>query len=374
MRILLACPYAWDVPGGVQVHIRQLASHLRDRGHDVLVLTPARGPVQSPDVRVVGRPIAFPYQGTVAPIAPWPGVAVRIAREMAAFRPDVVHVHEPLTPSTSMYTVLRSSVPVVATFHAYADRSRLLDVAAPILGLVWRRLSVRIAVSRAAAEFVGSRFHGDVRILPNGLDVGRFVRAQPAPDLPEGRRMLWVGRLDRQKGFPVAVRAFQAAAKEFPDLSFVVVGEGRDRVAVERLPPAGRACVRILGAVPNDLLPPYLAGADVFVSPATGQESFGYVLVEAMAAGVPVVASDIPGYREVVTNEVDGLLVPPGDPDALAAAIARILRDPALADHLREAGRTLAARFDWDVLVGDVERAYRDALESPVPLRKPKTR
>jgi phosphatidyl-myo-inositol alpha-mannosyltransferase len=261
-----------------------------------------------------------------------------------------------------MFAVMRSPAPVVATFHAYSTRSRLFDLAVPLLRPLWRRLAVRLAVSEAAAEFVTSRLGDRVRIVPNGVDVDLFATGQPAPGLPPGRRLLWVGRLDRQKGFPVAVRAFGILADEFPDLSMVVVGEGHDRDAIGLLPNGARDRVVTVGSVPNDRLPLYHAGADVYLSPALDQESFGMVLIEAMAAGVPVVASDIPGYREVVRRGVDGLIVPPGDPVALAKAVRQVLSDPALAARLSAAGRARAESYRWDVVVDEIERAYQDAI------------
>lgn len=365
VKIVLACPYAWEVPGGVQVHVGQLAEHLRKRGHDALVLAPGRRRAAEPWVRIVGRPIRVPYQGTVAPICFSPQSARSIGSVLRAFAPEVVHAHEPFSPSTAMFATLRSRAPVVGTFHAFAERSTLLTAAVPALRPLWRRLRVRLAVSEAAAEFIRSRFGDGIRIVPNGSDVELFGKgpAEPAPSLPPGRRLLWVGRLDAQKGFPVAVAAFEQIAGEFPDLSFVVVGEGRDRSAVSPLPPHVRRRVVMAGSVPHPSLPAYHAGADVFVSPAVGQESFGLVLVEAMAAGVPVVASDIPGYREVVRANVDGLLVRPGDPGALADAMRRVLSDPTLASRLREAGRVRADRYRWDVVAEDIERAYEEALD-----------
>lgn len=364
MKIALACPYAWDVPGGVQIHVAQLAKILQRRGHEVVVVAPGGARATEPWVRSVGRPVRVPYQGTVAPIC-FSLRSVRIIGSvLSAFSPDVVHAHEPFSPSTSMLATLRSPAPVVATFHAYAERSRLLSVAAPLLRPVWRRLRVRLAVSEAAAGFVRSRFGDGIQVVPNGFDLELFVKApvDPAPELPQGRRLLWVGRLDAQKGFPVAVAAFGRIAGEFPDLSFVVVGDGRDRPVVSSLPPEVRRRVVMVGAVNHEQLPAYYSRADVFLSPAAGQESFGIVLLEAMAAGVPVVASDIAGYREVVRADVDGLLVPPSDPDALAEAVRRVLFDPALASRLTEAGRARAERYRWDVVVEEIEAAYQDAL------------
>ncbi len=367
MKVVLACPYAWDRPGGVQTHVGQLASKLRERGHAVLTLVPAGRPVDDPLVRVVGRPVAVPYQGTVAPICPSPLSYRRIRAALQAFRPDVVHAHEPLTPSTGMFAVLATSAPTVATFHAYAERSGLLTAARPLLRPVWRRIGVRLAVSEAAAAFVRSRFGGDVRVVPNGCDVERFAAGRPADGLPRGRRLLWVARLDAQKGFRVALRAFETVAGEFPDVSFVVVGEGRDRPLVEAVDPDVRRRVVMLGALPNRDLPPYFAASVAFVSPVVGQESFGLTLVEAMAAGLAVVASNVPGYREVVRDGVDGVLVPPGDADALAAAFRKVLGDESLGAAMGAAGRERAADFSWDRVVPRIEAAYAEAAAARGP-------
>ncbi len=366
MRIVQACPYDWDAPGGVQVHVRQLAAELRRRGHDVLVVAPGGGAER--DAQIVGRPVRVPYQGTVAPISPWPSTAVRTRGAVASFKPDLVHAHEPLTPSVGMFATLaarRAGAPVVGTFHAFAESSRLFDVAAPIVRPVWNRLAARVAVSGAAAAFVRSRLGGEVSVVPNGLDVDAFASAEPAPDLPAGRRLLWVGRLDRQKGFRVVLRAFESIVRTHPDAVLVVAGDGGDRGLVDVMPPAVRARVVMLGAVPHERLPPYQAAAELFLSPATGQESFGYVLVEAMAAGLPVVASDIAGYREVVRDGVEGLLVRPSDPEALATAVRTVLDDRALAARLAEAGRARAREFSWKRVADRLEALYGDATAQP---------
>jgi phosphatidylinositol alpha-mannosyltransferase len=363
MRIALACPYAWDAPGGVQVHVRELAERLEGKGHDVVVLAPAWDRPADPYVRVVGRPTRVRYQGTVAPICPTPRSWRWIGAVLRAFRPEILHAHEPFTPSTALYATLASKVPVVGTFHAYADRSRLLGSAAPLLRPAWKKLRVRVAVSRAAAAFVSNRFDGDVRVIPNGCDVEAFARATPATGLPEGRRILWVGRLDPQKGFRIALDAFATLAATEPDLSLVVIGDGQDRAMLDTLPGALRERVVSLGAVPHDQLAPFYAAADAFVAPATGQESFGIVLVEAMAAGVPVVASDIPGYREVVRDGEQGILVPAGDIPALTHGLRRVLADRALAQRLGGAGRVHARRYRWETVVREIEGVYREALE-----------
>ena len=367
MKVALACPYAWDDAGGVQVQVRELARRLLDRGHDILVLTPARSAVSQPWVHPVGRPIDLPYNASNAPIDPRPWSRYRVREEIRRFRPDVVHAHEPLTPSTSMWATLEAGrAPVVATFHSAATRSRLFDLAAPALRRFARRLAVRMAVSDAAAGFARTRIGGVFEIVPNGVDVERFAEAVPA-DLGPGRKALFVGRLDERKGFPTAVAAFARMARGHPDLRLIVVGDGPDRGVSAALPPAERERVVHVGALPNEEVPAYYRACDLYLGAAVGGESFGMVLVEAMAAGLPVVASDIAGYREVVRDGVEGLLVAPKDPGALAAAAGRILDDPSLASRLGAAGRARALTYDWALVATQIEDIYQRAADSGPP-------
>ncbi len=361
MRIALVCPYAWDEPGGVQVHVRELGERLRGRGHEVLALTPSHARPREPWVVSVGRPLSLAYGRTRAPVSPWPGTRRRVRAALDAFGAEVVHVHEPASPSASVFA-LGTDAPLVATFHSGLDRALLYDAAAPLLRRAARRIAVRIAVSERAAAVARRRLRGTYRVIPNGVDVARFATASPA-DLGPGTKLLFVGRLHERKGFAVAVDALSHLAPSRPDLRLVVAGDGTQRAALEGLDPAARDRVTMLGAVRNEDLPPISAACDVFVAPNTGGESFGLVLLEAMAAGLPVVASDIPGFDEVVIDGLDGLLVPPGDPAALAAAVARLLDEPETAGRLAEAGRRRAAHTDWAVVVEEVETAYRDAVE-----------
>jgi phosphatidylinositol alpha-mannosyltransferase len=366
MRIALACPYAWEDAGGVQVHVRELGARLLDRGHDVEVLTPARSQPTEPWVHRIGTPVDIPYNASNAPIDPRPWSRRRVRHALATFGPDVIHAHQPTAPSTGLWATLEARAPVVGTFHSGAARARLYDVAAPLLRRAADRLAVRIAVSERAAAFERARIGGTFRIVPNGVDVDRFATATPA-DLGPGRVALFVGRLDERKGFRVAVEAFELLASARDDVRLVVVGDGPERGAVDDLPVALRARVTMLGHVPNPELPPISAAADVFIGAATGGESFGIVLVEAMAAGVPVVASAIPGYDEVLTHDVDGLLIPPRDPAALAAAAGAVLDDAGLAARLGAAGRARAGAFDWSHVVDTLEDCYREAMAAGRP-------
>ena len=360
MRIALVCPYAWDSPGGVQTHVRGLAAHLRIRGHETLVVAPARRQTGDAGLAVVARPIGVPFNGSVAPIGPSLRSRSRIRAAIDEFRPDVVHVHEPFAPSSAMYAALVSPVPVVATFHSYAERSLLLSAAAPLLRRVWDRLTVRLAVSKAAASVVQSRFGNRLRIVPNAVAVERFQNVAPA-DVPPGKRLLFVSRLERRKGFAIAVEIFARLAWELPDLFFLVVGDGPQRDVVNRVPAGVRERLLMFGAVSNAELPPYYAAGDVFLAPAIGNESFGMILVEAMAAGLPVVGSDIPGYREVVRDNIEGLLAEPGNVHCLVSAARKLLTDPILAGHIRRSALKRAERFSWGAVVDEVEAAYREA-------------
>jgi phosphatidylinositol alpha-mannosyltransferase len=368
LRIVQVCPYSWDVPGGVQVHVRELSAHLRERGHEVRILAPGRHSGKRDDAWIVGRAIPVRGNGSVARISFGPQVAMVVARALKEARPDIIHVHEPLVPSVSMHAVLNANVPVVATFHSNVGRERMSSVwfklAAPMVRPVWNRIARRIAVSDAARHSVTSRMGDDeLLIVPNGVNVERFAAAKAAK-LGAGRHLLFVGRLEERKGFRIAVEAFAQLAVAYADLRLLVVGDGSERDAVDDLEPSVRSRVEMLGRVEDDRLASYLRAADLYIGPATGGESFGIVLAEAMAAGLPIVASDISGYRDVARNGVEAVLVPPGDPGALVAAVRRVLDDPQLAKSLGERGTKRAHDYAWDTVTDRIIKVYREVLQS----------
>jgi len=370
MRIIQVSPYSWDAPGGVQIHVRQLTKHLQARGHEVLVLAPGDEPGTQGHVRIVGRTFTTWANGSVAKISMSPRTLAVLERAMREFAPDVVHVHEPFAPGLGMKAVLSSPAPVVGTFHSYFEREtlegRLYTAAAPLLRPIWRRVNRRIAVSQAARHSAKGRLgKGDVKILPNGVEIERFANAEPALDVPPGRKLLFVGRLEPRKGLPFAMQAFALLAEQYPDLSLVVVGDGPERDAVSVLPAALRSRVHMKGKVTYEALPTYHRAADVFISPATGAESFGIVLVEAMAAGLPVVASNIPGYREVTRDGREGVLVTPSDARALARGIAHLLDHPEERLRLGANGVLRSHDFAWDHIIDELEGVYESLAGAP---------
>jgi phosphatidylinositol alpha-mannosyltransferase len=362
VRIALVQPYAWDIPGGVQVHVADLRRALAARGHQVIAIGPSAGGEVDPELEAIGRAVRIAYHGTVSPISPTPAVGP-LAVRLRAFDPDVVHVHEPFVPSTSLWATLGAEAPVVATFHSFLGESRLYRRAAPLLRRARRRLRAALAVSRAAESFLHQAFPDlGVEIVPNGLDVATFADAPPLA-VGEGRHVAWVHRLDPQKGFPFLIAAWPEVLRAVPDARLLVAGDGPERGAVRDLPAAARDTVAMYGRVPHERVPELFRVARAAVAAAIGGESWGYTLVEAMAAGAPVVATDIDGYREVATDEVDALLVPPGEPHALAQALIRVLQDEELAKGLAARGRERAAGYDWDVVVRRIEDVYHRVLD-----------
>ncbi len=372
MRVCLVTPYSWSFPGGVLEHVDALADHLERRGHEVSVMAPndpldIRTRLLHPKLgrhgdlpeRVipVGRSVPLPSNGSLANLAFSPAVFGKVRRAIARYRPDVVHVHEPLLPPVG-WAAVRSAkaqgIPAVGTFHAhYPDgcyHYRLFKKA--LEPFAWA-LDARIAVSPTAASTAAEYFSGDYRVVPNGVDVERF-RPSGAPRDPN--EVLFVGRPDGRKGLSVLLRALPRVLERRPEARLVIVGSRPEQV---KLPKALLSSVELRGVVDEREIVRTMHSASLLCAPSTGAESFGIVLIEALAAGLPVLASDIPGYRAVVTPGRDGVLVPPGDPDALARSLTNLLLDGELRVRLSEAGLRTAQRYDWPTVAGEVEAVYK---------------
>jgi phosphatidylinositol alpha-mannosyltransferase len=322
-----------------------LARSLRRLGHEVQVLAPLDGPPPEPGIIALGRSIPVSANGSVAPLAPGPAAAQRTRAALRDERFDLVHIHEPLVPGPSLTAVLAKQAPLVATFHA-AGSSAAYRWLGPALRRLARRIDVRVAVSEDARRFAHAALGGEYTVLFNGVDVERFAGAPPAPKPPGSRVVLFVGRHEPRKGLDVLVRAVRGLPA---DVRLWVAGAGPDNDRL-REATAGDSRIEWLGPIGDHQKAARLRAADVFCAPSLGGESFGVVLLEAMAAGTPVVASDLPGYRRVAGDGADAILTAPGDSDALAVGLRRVLDDAETADRLVESGRRRAGSFSMHAL------------------------
>jgi phosphatidyl-myo-inositol alpha-mannosyltransferase len=362
VKIGIVCPFSWDVPGGVQAHVRDLAEHLIAAGHDVSVLAPGdEDTITEPYVTSVGRALPVRHNGSVARVAFGPVSASRVRRWIREGEFEVMHVHSPISPSIGMVACWAALGPIVATFHAsYEGRVRSMVAGYGLLSATLEKVQARIAVSEEARRTVVQHLGGDAVLIPNGVDTKRFARAQPLPGRRRGGEVLgFLGRLDEpRKGLPVLLDAFAAIAAARPQARLLVVGPGDADDARAELPPGLRDRAEFLGLVSDDDKARALAGVDLMVAPNTGGESFGIVLLEAMAAGAPVVASDLVAFRSVLESGRAGVLVPVGDAAALASASIDLLADPDRRAALAGRGAAVAARYDWDTVAREILDVY----------------
>jgi phosphatidyl-myo-inositol alpha-mannosyltransferase len=360
MRVGMVCPYTWAVPGGVQEHIKDLAEALIGLGHEVSVISPADDDTPLPGYVVsAGRAIPVPYNGSVARLAFGFLSAARVRRWVKEGAFDVLHVHEPAAPSLSLLACWVADGPIVATVHTAIPRSRALHAAYPVLQTALEKISGRIAVSEAARTTLVEHMGGDAVLIPNGVAVAKYDRAEPLPGWPgDGGTLGFLGRIDEpRKGLDVLLRAFPLLAADRPGLRLLIAGPG-DIDARVPVPAGVRDRVILLGQVSQEDKERFYHSVDVFCAPNTGGESFGVVLIEAMAAGAPIVASDLDAFQQVLRGGRAGELFTTGDPAALAAAAARLLDEPELRARLSAAARDAVRAYDWPVVARDVVKVY----------------
>ncbi|MFC9237790.1 glycosyltransferase family 4 protein [Streptomyces decoyicus] len=367
MKIGIVCPYAWDVPGGVQFHIRDLADHLIRLGHEVSVLAPADDETPLPPYVVsAGRAVPVPYNGSVARLNFGFLSAARVRRWLQHGAFDVIHIHEPASPSLGLLACWAAQGPIVATFHTSNPRSRAMIAAYPILQPALEKISARIAVSEYARRTLVEHLGGDAVVIPNGVDVDFFGSAEPKAEW-QGKTIGFIGRIDEpRKGLPVLVKALPAILAEVPDARLLVAGRGDEEEAVAALPAEMRSRVEFLGMVSDEDKARLLRSVDVYVAPNTGGESFGIILVEAMSAGAPVLASDLDAFAQVLDQGEAGELFTNEDAEALAAAAVRLLGDPARLAELRERGARHVRRFDWSTVGADILAVYETVTTGAV--------
>ncbi|MGI5215341.1 glycosyltransferase family 4 protein [Plantactinospora sp. CA-290183] len=372
MRIGIVCPYSFDVPGGVQNHIVDLAEALIGLGHEVSVLAPADEDSPLPPYVVpAGRSVPLPYNGSVARITFGPVSTARVRRWLSRGRFDVLHVHEPFALSLSLLAVLSARGPVVATFHTAMTRSRALAAAQGVLQLVLERITARIAVSALARKVQVEHLDSGAVEIPNGVAVAKFAHAEPLPGWPgpcgrgEGGTLGFLGRFtEPRKGFGVLREAFVGLAPRRPGLRLLVAGPGDVAELHDGVPPELRDRITFLGQVSEEDKARMLRSVDLYVAPNVGGESFGMILTEAMAAGTTVVASDLDAFRRVLDGGRAGELFPTGDAAALRRTLATLLDDPVRRTELSGCAAQVVAAFDWPTVARRVLEVYATAIEA----------
>lgn len=367
LKIGIVSPYGYPHPGGVNQHVGHLHEGLRERGHDVWIITSKYGKERESEGHVIrlGTGWAMPANGSVGRVT----LGLRFKRQarevLEAHRFDILHFHEPFVPFLSP-TVLDASETVnIATFHAFGGFSPSYWIGSKFAGRLADLLHGRIAVSGAARHFISRYFPGEYRIIPNGVEIERFAEAEPYEELRDGTlNILFVGRFEERKGLIHLLKAYHRLRKRKVDARLLVIGDGPKRREYKRFVGLrGIRDVEFLGRVSDDEKVRYFASADIYCAPNTGQESFGIVLLEAMAAGVPIVASDIHGFKRVVERNVQGILVEPRNPRALAAGLYALARDPDLRHEMGEAGRQRAPEFSWDRVTERIVDYYYEVRE-----------
>ena len=374
MKIALVSPYDHSVAGGVGTHIRGLDRAFRAMGHDVRILAPA-----SDEAGLAGNVMVI--SDHVVPVG-ISGSKARITLSLSVYRTvkrilkeeqfDVVHIHEPLVPTLPIFVLRHTHGVTIGTFHAYRESYAGYDYTKVILRRLMQRLDARTVVSQAVLPYITRYFPGEYHIIPNGIDPERFRPdgLRPLERFDDGKlNILYLGRLDKRKGFRYLLAAFARVKAQVPQARLIVAGafskEDKEKY-VRQTREDGLHDVKFVGYVSNEEKPRYFRTADVFCAPSTGFESFGLVLLEAMAAGTPIVASDIPGYRHVVTNGAEGLLVPPMDEAALADALVRLLRNESLRAQMAARGLLTAEKYSWQ----RVARSTLDLYQQCIKLRE----
>ncbi|KFZ81957.1 GDP-mannose-dependent alpha-(1-2)-phosphatidylinositol mannosyltransferase [Amycolatopsis sp. MJM2582] len=365
MKIGIVCPYSFDVPGGVQGHVIDLAKALLARGHQVSVLAPADEDSDVPDFVVpAGKALGIPYNGSVARLQFGPVSYARVRRWIRDGDFDVLHLHEPAAPSLSLLALKVADGPIVATFHTATTRSRTLAAFQPVLRPLLEKITARIAVSALARRVQVEHAGGDAVEVPNGVDVDFFSRALPLDGYPRaGGTVGFVGRYtEPRKGMGVLLEALRMLLPEFEELRLLVVGRGDADQLRREAGPGLAPHIDLLGQVDDATKARALRSVDVYCAPNTGGESFGMILTEAMAAGTPVLASGLDSFRRVLDDGKAGMLTETGDAAALADGLRELLGDPARRASLAAAAGERVAMFDWSVVTTQVLRVYETAI------------
>ena len=365
LRIGLVCPYSWDVPGGVQNHIRDLAEFLINNGHHVEVLAPATESEDLPDYVVsAGRAVSIPYNGAVARVLFGVGANSRVRSWINDGDFDLLHLHEPAIPSLSLLACWAGEGAMVGTFHAAAKYQKAIFAIGPILEPVIEKLSARIAVSESARLTLTAHLETDAIVIPNGIYADNYRDGSSRPEW-QGNTIGFLGRFEEdRKGLPVLLEALPIISRFIPDIRVLIAGPGDSEEVLAKVDPQLRNRVEFLGKISEEDKADFLASVSLYIAPNTGGESFGIILAEAMAGGAAVVASDIPAFAYVLGNGQYGALFESENSENLAKVIIDLLRDETKRRELAAAGAVHAQRFDWGQVGEEIFEVYELAMVS----------
>lgn len=366
MKIGIVTPYIYPLPSGVNAHVRELYEHLIVRGHDVRIISSTHGPQRSSegDIIRLGYGLSVPTNGSVGTLTVSHRYPSLVKAMLERERFDLIHFHEPFVPFLSLEVLRHSQSVNIATFHAYSGWSPSYEFGRRVMAPYAARLHGRIAVSAAARHFISRYFPGDYKVIPNGVDLRDFGAVAPFSRWRDGiPNILFLGRFETRKGVLYLLRAFHELREAGVEARLLLAGTGPQEPEARRyVETRGLERVEFLGRVSEEDKLRAFATADIYASPATGQESFGIVLLEAMAAGRAIVCSDIHGYKGVVRRGDQALLVPPKDPEALAEALIALIRDPERRARMGESGRQRAVQFGWENITAKVDDYYAFAI------------
>ena len=365
IKIGMVCPYGWDSPGGVQTHIRELTRHLLDEGHQVSVFAPVTNEenIQEDWLVNAGKPISIPVNGSVARVLFGPIASSRVKQWIAQGDFDLLHLHEPAIPSLSLLACSAATGPMVGTFHVSSPKQKAIYAIGPILEPIVEKLTARIAVSESARKTLKEHFDTDAVVIPNGIEGAQYANAQPTIHWRNPNTLGFIGRFEEpRKGLQVLLAALPIIARFIPDVRILIAGPGDGDEFVKGLDVGLRNRIVFLGFLTDQEKASLLKSIDIYVAPNTGGESFGIILTEALSAGTPVVASDIPAFKAVLENGDVGLLFKNEDSSDLAKVLIGLLRDSEKQKQLSNRGKLSSQKYDWQVVAEQILTVYEMAM------------
>ncbi len=367
LRIGMVCPYGWDIPGGVQIHVRELAEHFIAQGHHVSVIAPVsdEDSITDPWLISAGRPVPIPFNGSVARVLFGPIAASRVRQWIVQGDFDLLHMHEPGIPSISLLACWAAEGAMVGTFHASTPKMRAIASVGPLIEPMIEKLSARIAVSEMAQATVSNLYGTEAVVIPNGIDTTRFRQSHVESSLrwQSGLRIGFLGRFEEaRKGLPLLLEALPKILKSLPGVELIVAGPGDPSKVLAKMEPSIARQVKFLGRLSEEEKVQFLSSLNLYIAPNTGGESFGIILAEAMASGTPVLASDIPAFVDLLSVGDSGVSFASEDSGDLARKVVALLRDRPRLQQLAENGSKAAIRFDWGSVATQIMSVYEVAM------------